>query len=128
MAPLPEVIECCRGWINGQELWLAKAIKKQQSLDKRYVLLGSLCFLLALAASIAYWLAGAKIIDSLWAETLIGCSVAFFGYRELIGYGDTNARYGRSRAQFARAREALSLARPDPHSPGMLKMRQQLGG
>ena len=32
-----------------------------------------------------------------------------------MGYGDTNARYGRSRAQFARASKALSLARPDPH-------------
>ena len=43
-----------------------------------------------------------------------------------MGYGDTNARYGRSRSQFARASKALSLARADPHRPGMLQLRQRL--
>ena len=124
VAPLPEVIECCRSWINGQELWLGRKIADQQDWDRRYVLLGSLTFLLALAFSIAFSLGGP--IHFLWSETLIGISVACFGYRELIGFGDTNARYGRSRAQFARAREALSLARPDPHTPGMLQLRQRL--
>jgi hypothetical protein len=108
VAPLPEVIECCRSWINGQELWLGRKIAEQQDWDRRYVLLGSLTFLLALAFSIAFSLGGP--IHFLWSETLIGISVACFGYRELLGYGDTNARYGRSRAQFARAREALNLA------------------
>ena len=42
---------------------------------------------------------------------------------EWWGYGNINAIFSRSRAQFARAHEALSLARPDPHAPGILKMR-----
>jgi hypothetical protein len=124
VAPFPAVIGCCRSWVNGQELWLGRAIARQQDWDRRYVLLGSLTFLLALAFSVAFSLVGR--IHFLWAETLIGISVACFGYRELMGYGDTNARYGRSRAQFARAREALRLARPDPHAPGMLQLRQRL--
>lgn len=124
VTPLPEVIECCRSWINGQELWLGRKIADQQEWDRRYVLLGSLTFLLALSFSIAFSLGGP--IHFLWSESLIGISVACFGYRELMGFGDTNARYGRSRAQFARAREALSLARPDPHTPGMLQLRQRL--
>ena len=126
VALLPEAIECCRGWINRQEQWLGKAIDRQQRLDQRYVLLGFLCLILALATSIAYWRVGETIIHPLWAETLIGISVASFGYRELMGYSDTNARYGRSRAQFANAREALSLARLDPNAPGMLQLRQRL--
>jgi hypothetical protein len=123
---LPEVIECCRDWINRQEQWLGGAIARQAQWDQRYMLLGSLTFLLALAFSMAYWLGGAGLIHFLWPETLLGISVASFGYRELMGYGDTNARYGRSRAQFARAREALALARPDPHASGMLQLRQRL--
>jgi hypothetical protein len=81
---------------------------------------------LALVLAIAYWLGGAEVIHQLWPETLIGITVASFGYRELLGYSDTNARYGRSRSQFARAREALSLARPDPQDPSMLAVRQRL--
>jgi hypothetical protein len=81
---------------------------------KPYVLLGSISFLLAVAC----WLGGSSLIHFLWTETLIGISVASFGYRELMGYSDTNARYARSRTQFVRAREALSLARPDPHDSG----------
>ena len=126
IAPLPETIECCRRWINGQEQWLGRAIARQQRWDQRYVLIGSFSFLLALALAVGYWLGGPGLIHFLWAETLIGISVACFGYRELMGYSDTNARYARSRAQFARAREALSLARPDPHAPDMLVMRQRL--
>ncbi len=124
--PLPEAFECCRSWINRQQQWLDGKIVEQQRWDQRYVLVGSVTFLLALAFSIAYWGGGAGFIHFLWAETLIGISVASFGYRELMGYSDTNARYGRSRAQFARAREALSLAKPDPHAPGMLQLRQRL--
>jgi hypothetical protein len=126
VAPMPEVIECCRSWINGQEHWLGRAIGKQKRWDQQYVLAGSLTFLLALAFSIAFWLGRPGLIHFLWAETLIGISVACFGYRELMGYGDTNARYRRSRAQFSRAREALRVARPDPHAPGMLQLRQRL--
>jgi hypothetical protein len=126
VAPLSEVIECCRSWINNQERWLGRTIGKQQKWDQRYVIGGSLAFLLALVFSIAFWLGGSESIHFLWAETLIGISVACFGYRELMGYSDTNARYSRSRAQFARAREALSLARPDTHAPGMLQVRQRL--
>ena len=126
VAPLPEAIECCRSWINGQQQWLDRKIVQQQRWDQRYVLVGSLTFLLALAFSIAYWVGGAGFIHFLWAETLIGISVASFGYRELMGYSDTNARYGRSRAQFARAREAMSMARLDPRAPGMLQLRQRL--
>ena len=69
---------------------------------------------------------GADVIPQLLPDFLIGFAVASFGYRELMGYSDTNARYGRSRAQFARAREALALARPDPNDPGMLAVRQRL--
>jgi len=126
VAPLPEAIECCRSWINGQQQWLDHKIVQQQRWDQSYVLVGSLTFLLALAFSIAYWVGGAGFIHFLWAETLIGISVASFGYRELMGYSDTNARYGRSRAQFARAREAMSMARLDPRAPGMLQLRQRL--
>lgn len=125
-APMPEVIECCRRWINGQEFWLGRTIGRQKRWNRRYGLAGSFTFLLALAFSIAVLLRGSGVIHFLWAETLLGISVACFGYRELMGYGDTNARYGRSRAQFARAREALSLARPDPHAPGLLLLRQRL--
>ena len=125
-APLPEVMEHCRRWINGQEQWLGKAITRQQRWDQRYVLLGALSFLLALVLAVAYWLVGADVIPQLLPEALIGIAVASFGYRELMGYSDTNARYGRSRAQFARGREALALARPDPNDPGMLAVRQRL--
>ena len=126
VAPMPEVIECSRNWIDGQEQWLGQKISKQQRWDQQYVLGGSLTFLLALALSIAFWLGRSGLIHSLWSETMINISVACFGYRELMGYGDTNARYGRSRSQFARASKALSLARPDPHRPGMLQLRQRL--
>jgi hypothetical protein len=124
--PWPEVIECCRSWISRQEQWLSRAILRQHRWDQHYVLAGALSFLLALTFSIAYWLGGPGLIHFLWAETLIGISAACFAYRELLGYTDTNARYGRSRAQFARARAALSLARPDPHDPHMLQVRQRL--
>ena len=126
LAPLTDVIECCRSWINGQEQWLGRTIHKQQRWDQRYVLLGSLTFLLALALSIAFWLGRPGVIHFLWSERLLGVSAACFGYRELMGYSDTNARYCRSRAQFSRAHEALNLARPDPHAPGMLELRQRL--
>jgi len=33
VAPLPEVIECCRTWINGQEQWLGRTISKQMRWD-----------------------------------------------------------------------------------------------
>jgi len=125
-APLPDVMEHCRRWINGQEQWLGKAITRQQRWDQSYVLIGSLSFFLALVLAVAYWRVGADVIHQLWAEALIGIAVASFGYRELMGYSDTNARYGRSRSQFARAREALALARPDPNDPGMLAGRQRL--
>lgn len=125
-SPLPEAMECCRRWINGQEEWLGRAISRQQKWDRNYALTGSLSFLMALVLAVAYWLGGRELIDQLWPETLIGIAVASYGYRELMGYGDTNARYGRSRSQFARAREALALARPNPNEPGMLAVRQRL--
>ena len=56
VAPLPEVIERCRSWINSQEQWLGRTIGKQQRWDRQCVLAGSLTFLLALAFSIAFWL------------------------------------------------------------------------
>lgn len=125
-SPLPEAIECCRRWINGQEEWLARAISRQQKWDQKYALIGSLSFFMALAMGVAFWLFGHELIDELWPETLIGIAVASYGYRELMGYGDTNARYGRSRSQFARAREALALTRPTPNEPDMLAVRQRL--
>jgi len=124
--PMPEAIETCRSWIHEQEQWLGTAIQRQQSWDWRYLIGGIVSFLLALALGIAYWIAGEEAIHELWPETLIGIAVACFGYRELMGYSDTNARYGRSRAQFARAHQALALARPDPHDPAMLQVRQRL--
>jgi hypothetical protein len=126
LAPMTVVIECCRSWINGQEQWLGRTIHKQQRWDQRYVLVGSLAFLLALAFSFVFLLGAPGGIHSLWSETLLGVSAACFGYRELMGYSDTNARYGRSRTQFARAHEALNLVRADTHAPGMLELRQRL--
>lgn len=124
--PMPEAIEACRHWIHAQERWLDEAIKRQQRWDRRYLYGGVLSFLLALALGFMYWIAGENAVNELLPEVLIAIAVACFGYRELMGYSDTNARYGRSRAQFARARQALALARPDPHDPDMLQVRQRL--
>ena len=123
--PLPEVFECSRRWIVGQADWLDRTIKKNQRLDQSFLILGAAFFMLALAMSIAYWF-GLTAIPQLWPDTCIGFTAAFIGYRELMGYSDTNARYGRSRAQFSRANKALACARPDPHSPSMLTVRRQL--
>jgi hypothetical protein len=124
--PMPEVIETCRQWIQGQEEWLGNRIRQHQRWDQGYLSAGLLSFLLALALGFSYWLGGRFAIPALVPETLIGITVACIGYRELMGYSDTNARYGRSRAQFARARKALALARPDPSDPTMLQTRQRL--
>lgn len=126
MPPLPEAIDRCRFWIAEQEQWLDKTIVRQQRWDRSYLLGAALSFLLALVLAIAYWVVGADRIDGLWPEAFIGITAACIGYRELMGYGDTNARYGRSQAQFRRARKALALARPDPHDPWMLQVRQRL--
>lgn len=123
--PLANVFECSRRWITGQESWLQKTIARQQRSDQAYLLLGGISFLMALGLALAYWL-GAPHIPQLWADACIGFTAAFIGYRELMGYGDTNARYGRSRAQFSRAAKAMSCARPDPHDPSMLTLRRQL--
>jgi hypothetical protein len=124
--PMPEAIEASRHWIHAQERWLDEAIKRQQCWDCRYLYGGTLSFLLALALGFVYWIAGENTVNELLPELLIAIAVACFGYRELMGYSDTNARYGRSRAQFARARQAQALARPDPHDPAMLQVRQRL--
>lgn len=123
--PLPEVFEHSRQWIKGQEKWLGKTIAKQQRLDQALLLLGGASFLMALGLALAYWL-GVHNIRQLWPDACIGLTAAFIGYRELMGYSDTNARYGRSQAQFARAAKALACARPDPHDPAMLYVRRQL--
>lgn len=124
--PLPEAIDRCRFWIADQERWLVNTIARQQHWDRSYLIGAVIGFLLALTAAMAYWVVGADRVDGLWPETFIGIAVACIGYRELMGYGDTNARYGRSEAQFRRARKALALARPDPHDPLMLQVRQRL--
>lgn len=118
-------IDCCKQWISGQERWLGKAISRQQKWDQRYLTLGGMSFLLALLMAIAYtvW---EKRIPQLLPETCIGLAVAFFGYRELMGYSDTNARYGRSRSQFARGRKALACAKPDRDDPDLLAYRKRL--
>lgn len=124
--PLPEAIARCRFWIADQERWLGVTIARQQRWDRSCCIGAGIGFLLALAAAMAYWVLGADRIDGLWPEAFIGIAVACIGYRELMGYSDTNARYGRSQAQFRRARKALALARPDPHDPLMLQVRQRL--
>lgn len=125
-APFPQVIGCFHQWIISQEEWLSRAIARQQRWDNRYILIGALSFFFALFLAIGYWMGGAGLIHPLWPELLLGISVASFGYRELMGYSDTNARYGRSRTQFSRAHEALSVVRDEPSAPGMLMVRQQL--
>ena len=124
--PLPEAIARCCFWIADQERWLGNTIARQQRWDSSYLIGAALSFLLALVLAIAYWVVGANRIDGLWPEAFIAITAACIGYRELMGYGDTNARYGRSQAQFRRARKALALARPDPHDPWMLQVRQRL--
>lgn len=124
--PLPEAVECSRIWISDQEQWLVKQIRRQQRWDRSYLLAGAISFGLALALAIAYWLLRGGAVPPIWPETLIGIAVACLGYRELMGHNETNARYGRSRAQFSRARQALALARPDPQDPQMLQVRQRL--
>lgn len=116
----------CQDWINGQEKWLSVAIERQKSLDQRYIAAGILGFGLALLLSVFYWYLGAGRIHSLWTEGLIGIAVACFGYRELMGYSDTNARYGRSRSQFARARAALDLVCRAVDGDAMLEFRLRL--
>jgi len=124
-SPFPDALERCRFWINKQEQWLADSIKKQQFWNRRLLILGATFFSLALILAVDYKLAAANF-SQLWPDTCIGIAVACFGYSELMGYEDTNARYGRSRAQFSRAREALCRVRPDPKDPAMLAYRQRL--
>ena len=124
-APLPEVCDRARDWINGQANWLGKAITTHNRLDQTLLRLGGTSFLLALAFAAAYRF-GMTTIPQLIPDVLIGLTGALIGYRELMGYADTIARYGRSQAQFIRAAKALSCARPDPHTPGMLNVRRQL--
>lgn len=123
--PFSEVIQCCTQWIANQEEWLRKTIARQQGWDQRYLVLGSASFLSALILAVAYSLWEQKVPQVL-PEVFIGVAVAFFGYRELIGYSDTNARYGRSYSQFARARKALACAKPDRDNPDLLVFRRRL--
>jgi hypothetical protein len=123
--PLPEAVARCNAWIRDQESWLAGAIKRQEREERFWSWLAAACFLLALGLAFAYWL-GFSSIPELLPEVLIGATAACIGYRELMGYSDTNARYGRSLAQFSRAARALDCAQPDPHDPAMLDVRRRL--
>lgn len=125
LPPFDDAINCCSQWIGGQEEWLTKAITRQQRWDQRYLSLGGASFLLALLLAIAYTVWDQRV-PQLLPEACIGLAVAFFGYRELMGYSDTNARYGRSRSQFARGRKALACAKPDRDDPDLLAFRQRL--
>jgi hypothetical protein len=123
--PLPEAITRCGDWIRGQANWLNGAMERQRREDQRLTALAAGSFLLALTLAIAYWL-GLDTIPGVLPEFLIGLTAVCLGYRELIGYSDTNARYGRSRAQFTRAALALDCAQPDPHDPASLDARRRL--
>jgi hypothetical protein len=83
-------------------------------------------FTVTVILSLLYSIFGFNQIDELWSELGIATTAALLGYRELMGYGDTNARYGRSLAQFRRAVKALTAAKADPGEPEMLPYRKRL--
>lgn len=125
-APFPEAMDCCRLWIVNQAKWLESTIKKQQVYDQSSLWFGMASFTVTVILSLLYSIIGFNQIDELWSELGIATTAALLGYRELMGYGDTNARYGRSLAQFRRAVKALTAAKADPGEPEMLPYRKRL--
>ena len=120
-----DAMTCCTRWIQGQERWLTKTINKQEKWNSTFTLIGLGCFSLALSLAISYTIFKQSIPEVL-AEGLIGMAVAVFGYKELIGYGDTNARYSRSRVQFSRGVQALSSVASIDVDNQTLQWRQRL--
>ena len=120
-----DAMTCCARWIQGQERWLTHTINKQEKWNSAFTMLGLACFSLALGFAISYTIFKQSIPEVL-AEGLIGIAVAVFGYKELIGYGDTNARYSRSRVQFSRGGKALSSVASSDVDNETLQWRQRL--
>ena len=120
-----DAMSCCSRWIQDQEDWLKTTIHKQEKWNQTFTVAGIGCFAVALGLSISYTVFKQPIPEVL-SEGLIGIAVALFGYKELIGYGDTNARYSRSRVQFSRAEKALSSVASSGVNTQTLQWRQRL--
>ena len=120
-----DAMSYCKEWIQGQERWLRNKIDEQEKWNQMLTLAGFGCFALALGLAISYTVFKQHVPEVL-SEGLIGIAVAVFGYKELIGYGDTNARYSRSRVQFSRAEKALSSVSSSGVNTQTLQWRQRL--
>ena len=123
--PFPECIERTQIWISGQLKWLTKTISKQYSWDRVLLTISITSFILTLALSFGDRI-GLISIHEMWTESGMAITAAFFGYRELLGYSDTNARYSRSKIHFQRAKDALKLIKEKTEDPGTINYRMRL--
>ena len=124
-SPFTGTIEKSQRWIYDQIKWLSSRINEQYHWDKILVLTSISSFILTLVFSTAHQI-GAMSINEMWVESGIAITAALLGYRELMGYRDTNARYARSRAHFQRAFNALLSLKTDPDDPRLIEYRKKL--
>ena len=124
-APFSECIERTQIWICGQLKWLTKTIDKQYYWDRLLLTISITSFILTLALSLG-GRSGLVSIHEMWTESGMAITAALFGYRELLGYSDTNARYARSKIHFQRAKDALKIIKPNTESPGIINLRKRL--
>ena len=124
-APFPESIERTQIWINGQLKWLNKTISKQYSWDRILLTTSITSFIITLTLSFGDR-SGLISIHEMWTESGMAITAALFGYRELLGYSDTNARYARSKIHFQRAKDALKIIKFNTEDPGTSNYRKRL--
>ena len=118
-------IDKSQTWIRGQIKWLNNTIEKQHLWDRILLSTSALSFIFTLISSIGHQI-GLININEMWTESGMAITAAFLGYRELLGYSDTNSRYARSKSHFERALNALSSLKIDPEDPILINYRKGL--
>jgi len=122
-----EALERAQQWIDGQVMYLSKAIR---TLAGKALLWRRLAAVLAVSAVVLAMLQSLpQAPDTLasWVVVLLAGFASAVAYRELMGYQDTKERYALSLEQFIRAQQAMAAIDPALDSPSQQAFaREQL--
>jgi hypothetical protein len=122
-----EALERAQQWIDGQVMYLIKAIR---TLAGKALLWRRLAAVLAVSAVVLAMLQSLpQAPDTLgsWVVVLLAGFASAVAYRELMGYQDTKERYALSLEQFIRAQQAMAAIDPALDSPSQQAFaREQL--